>query len=55
MGLFVNLAEFTYYYQLLHVVIIKLWSTEQFYDHIMQELIFSIFFFLNFEFLAFLA
>ena len=40
MGLFVDLAEFTCFYQFLHVVIIKLfWSAEQFYDHIMQELV----------------
>ena len=42
MGLFVNLAEFTCFYQFLHDVIIELflfWTAEQFYDHFMQELV----------------
>ena len=40
-GLFVDLAEFTCFYQFLHDVIIELFflSAEQFYDHIMQELV----------------
>ena len=40
MGLFADLAEFTCFYQSLNVLIIKLFlSVEQFYDHIMQELV----------------
>jgi hypothetical protein len=38
--LVVDSAEFTCFYQFLHVVIVKLFrSVEQFYDHIMQELV----------------
>ena len=33
MGLFVDLAEFTCFYQFLHDVIIKLFYFDQFYDH----------------------
>ena len=44
MGLIVDLAEFTCFYQFLHDVIIKLSrrsqiKTKQFYDHNMQELV----------------
>ena len=40
MVLFVDLAKFTCFYQFLQIVIIKLfWPAEQFYDHIMQELV----------------
>ena len=42
MGLFVDLAEFTCFYQFLHDVIIKIVpqiKTKQSYDHKMQELV----------------
>ena len=40
-GLFVDLAEITCFYQFLHDVIIELFhrQTKQFYDHNMQELV----------------
>ena len=40
MRLFVDLAEFTCFYQFLHELLIKLfWSAEQFNEKLMQELV----------------